>query len=73
MSGNRLQNGLTLSANARRIDAIAFRLYAATKPKDAVAPITYGNATIKEPYVLPAWPVRAGADDHLAVGSKGFV
>ena len=59
-------------ANLMR-DALAYRLYAATKPHDATPPITYTNATVKEAYVrsVMASP-RADADNHLSITSRGL-
>lgn len=52
------------------IDLAAHKLYKATKNKNLVAPQTYGNASMKEVYVLPAWFVRAGAGE-LSKNGRG--
>lgn len=64
---------MSLSRFEQRRIAYEQSLYAAQKPTNLVAPITFGNGTTKEPYRLPAWAVRAGADDHLDISSKGTV
>ena len=43
-------------------DRAAHKKYKDNKPTNLVAPITYGNATMREPYVSPAWSVRDGSD-----------
>ena len=43
-------------------DRAAHKQYKASKPTNLTPPITYGNATMREPYVSPAWAVRDGSD-----------
>lgn len=52
-------------------EAVAHRLYKATKPTNLVAPITYGNATTTGPYVasVMASP-RADANDNQKYASR---
>ena len=61
---------MTLGIADQRREAAAQKLYAATKPTNLVAPQTYGNASMKEVYVLPAWFVRAGAGE-LSKNGRG--
>lgn len=59
-------------ADARR-NALAYKLYAATKPTDATPPITHTNATMKGLYTGHAMASsRADADNHLSVPSRGL-
>jgi len=53
-------------------DLKAYRLYANTKPKDLVPPITYTNNTTSGLYKPPTWPVRNGQDDNLQHASIGL-
>ena len=53
-------------------EAVAMRLYAASKPRNLTPPPTFTNAAIKAAYVPPSWPVRAGADSHLNHASLGM-
>ena len=54
-------------------EAVLQKAYEAGKEKNATPSITYGNASTTAPYKLPVWEVRDGANDHLSIGSKGFV
>ena len=52
-------------------EAVAMRLYAASKPANLVAPPTYTNAAMKAPYVRPVMASpRAEADDNLQHASR---
>lgn len=62
------QNKEMVASNRRH-----YLKYAAAKPKNATPSRTYCTASVLTPLVLPKWEVRAGADDHLAIGSRGLV
>ena len=57
-----------LRIEERRLEAVAQKLYAVTKAANLVPSQTYGNASTKEPYVLPKWSIRAGAGEISANG-----
>ena len=54
-------------------EARAYRAYAALKPANATPSRTVTNASTDKPYKPSSWPVRAGADDHASIQSKGYV
>jgi hypothetical protein len=54
------------------VDLRLFKAYKAKKPTNLTPPPTYGNASTKEPLVLPKWHVRAGANDHFQHASRGL-
>lgn len=54
-------------------DRAAHKRFKASKPTNLVPPITYGNATMTERYVSPAWAVRDGSDrvhDSVPMGAQ---
>lgn len=54
-------------------NAKQYKLYVASKPKNLTPPRTHGNDAQTENYTSPVWNVRAGADDHFSIRSRGFV
>ena len=55
----------------KQADARAYRLYAATKPTNLVAPPTYVNAAMKEPYKgNNMGSSRGNANDNLLLASR---
>lgn len=62
---------MSLNQEDQRRDALAFRLYAATKPKGTTPPITYGAHSTTGRYAGNNMsPARTGANDHLLVASR---
>ena len=58
--------------DARR-NALAYKLYAATKPKNTAPPVTYTNATMPGVYRGHAMASpRADADAHMQHPSRGL-
>ena len=52
-------------------EAVAMRLYAASKPRNLTPPPTFTNAAMKAPYVRPVMASpRAEADDNLQHASR---
>ena len=64
-----------MSLNQKHLDsdARAHKAYAAAKPVNAAPSRTILNSSSTGQYKPPVWPVRAGADDHTAIGSRGYV
>ena len=64
---------MSLNKEDARRNALAYKLYAATKPKNTAPPVTYTNATTKGLYRghVMASP-RADADNHLSHASRGL-
>ena len=64
---------MSLNKEDHRRNALAYRLYAATKPKGTTPPVTYTNATTKGAYLGHAMASpRADADNHLSIASRGL-
>ena len=64
---------MSISRVKQQEEAILQKEYETGKVKNATPSITYGNCSTLTKYKTPIWNVRDGGDDHLAIGSKGFV
>ena len=64
---------MSLTREIQLKEAMAAKLYAATKPADLTPSVTYTNATTTGLYTGNSMQSpRAGADDHLAHVSRGL-
>ena len=63
---------MSVTRKEQSSEAVAQRLYAASKPRNLTPPPTFTNAAMKAAYVPPSWPVRAGADSHFNHASLGM-
>ena len=64
---------MSLNKEDARRNALAYKLYAATKPANTTPPVTYTNATTKGTYPGHAMASpRADADAHFDHPSRGL-
>jgi hypothetical protein len=64
---------MSMNKKHHALNAAAYRAYAAAKPANATTSRVIVNSSSTAPYKPSDWVVRAGANDHLAIASKGFV
>ena len=64
---------MSLNKEYREANAIAYKRYAASKHPNATPSRTHVNSAMAGSYTTSKAPVRAGADDHQLISSKGCV